>query len=90
MKNNAEQQKKGEMIMAFEHVDSSWIENATEDELRAVEDEMMSALNNMDYDSDEYLQLDLKRIDVVNAISSKSSGRLPRREHGWYLPNDDD
>ena len=74
------------MIMAFEHVDSSWIENATEDELRAVEDEMMSALNNMDYDSDEYLQLDLKRIDVVNAISSKSSGRYQdENTDGIYL-----
>ena len=69
----------------FDYVTSSWIENATEDELRSVESEMQSTLDNMDYDSNEYLQLDLLRIDVVNAISSRCSDSLPRREHGWYL-----
>ena len=67
----------------------SWNKHTSEDELRNIEEEMRSELDNMDYDSDEYLQLDLKRIDIVNEISSRSVGRLPKREHGWYLPNDD-
>lgn len=75
--------------MDFDYVTDSWMAAASEDELRSTEDEMMSALNNMDYDSDEYLQLDLQRIDVVNTIASRFPLNLPHREHGWYLPNDD-
>lgn len=81
---------KGEILMKFSYVTDSWMQTASEDELRSVEDEMRVALNNMDYDSDEYLQLDLKRIDVVNTIASRFPLNLPHREHGWYLPNDDD
>lgn len=73
----------------FDYVTDSWMENATEEELRALEDEMQIALNGMDYDSDEYLQRDLVRIDVVNAISSRFSLNMPHREHGRYLLNDD-
>ena len=51
---------------------------------------MSSRLEEMDYDSDEYLELDLKRIDVVNEISSRCADKLPKSEHGWYLPEDDD
>lgn len=75
--------------MKFDYVTDYWIETAPEDELRAAESEMSSALNELDYDSDEYLQLDLIRIDVVNAISSRFPLNLPKREHGWYLSNDD-
>lgn len=75
--------------MRFDQVTDYWMETASEDELRSVEDEMRAELDSMDYDSDEYLQLDLKRIDVVNAIASRFPLNLPHREHGWYLPNDD-
>lgn len=75
--------------MKFDHVTDCWIETASEDELRSIEDEMKASLDSIDYDSNEYLQLDLKRIDVVNAIASRFPLNLPRREHGWYLPNDD-
>lgn len=73
----------------FSNVTSSWMETASENELRSVEDDMRAELDSMDYDSDEYLQLDSKRIDVVNAISSRFPLNLPHREHGWYLSNDD-
>lgn len=76
--------------MKFSHITDSWMTSASEDELRSAEDEMRSELGDMDYDSDEYLQLDLKRIDVVNTIASRFPLNLPHREHGWYLPNDDD
>lgn len=73
----------------FDHVTDYWMETASEDELRSTEDEMRAELDSMDYDSDEYLQLDLKRIDVINSIASRFPLNLPHREHGWYLPNDD-
>ena len=75
--------------MRFDHVTDYWMETASEDELRSIEDKMRAELDSLDYDSDEYLQLDLKRIDVVNAIASRFPLNLPHREHGWYLPNDD-
>lgn len=75
--------------MRFNHITDYWMETASEDELRSVEEEMRVELDKLDYDSDEYLQLDLKRIDVVNAIASRFPLNLPHREHGWYLPNDD-
>lgn len=68
--------------MNFDYVTDYWIENASEEELRETEYKMQYTLNNLDYDSDEYLKLDLKRIDVVNAISSRFSINLPHREHG--------
>ena len=67
----------------------SWSSSTFEDELRSIEAEMRSALDSLDYDSDEYSQLDSERIDVVNEIASRCAGKLPRREHGWYLPNND-
>lgn len=76
--------------MNFDYVTDCWMQSATEDELRSTEDEMRATLDNMDYDSDEYLQLDLKRIDVVNTISSRFPLNLPHRENGWYLPNDEE
>ena len=79
----------GETTMRFGYVTDYWMETASEDELRSVEDEMRAELDSLDYDSDEYLQLDLKRIDVVNAIASRFPLNLPHREHGWYLSNDD-
>ena len=79
----------GGVLMKFGYVTDSWMATATEDELRSVSSEMSAELDQMDYDSNEYLQLDLKRIDVVNAIASRFPLNLPKREHGWYLPNDD-
>ena len=74
--------------MKFDYVTQYWIDSASEDELRIVENEMRAELDSMDYYSDEYLQLDLKRIDLVNAIAGKVSYNFSSREHGWYLPND--
>lgn len=62
----------------------------SEDNLRSKEEKMRSKLDSLDYDSKKHTKLDLRRIDVVNEISSRSSGKLPKREHGWYLPNDDE
>ena len=79
----------GGTTMRFDHITEYWMETASENELRSIEDEMRAQLDLLDYDSDEYLQLDLKRIDVVNTIASRFPLNLPHREHGRYLPNDD-
>lgn len=76
--------------MKFKHITNEWMENASEDELRSVEDDMSSELNSLDYDSEDYLDLDLQRIDVVNTIASRFPINLPKRENGWYLANDDE
>lgn len=75
--------------MTFDYVTDYWLNNASEDELRSTECEMSVKLDTLDYDSDEYLQIDLKRIDVVNAIASRFPLNLPHREHGWYLSDED-
>ena len=64
----------------FSHVTSSWMETASE---------MESLLDELDYDSDEHIQIYGIHTDVVNAISSRFLLNLPYREHGWYLSNDD-
>ena len=43
----------------------------------------------MKYESRKHTKLDLRRIDVVNEIAMRRAGKLPKREHGWYLHNDD-
>jgi len=70
--------------MKFKHITNEWMENASEDELRSVEDDMSSELNSLDYDSEDYLDLDLQRIDVVNTIASRFPINLsPYSEYGY-------
>ena len=73
----------------FSYVTSGWLENASEDELRATASEMETLLDEMDYDSNKHTRIYGVHIDVVNAIASRFPRNLPHREHGWYLPNDD-
>ena len=73
----------------FSYVTSSWLDTASEDELRDTASEMESLLEELDYYSDEYTKISNIHIDVVNAISSRFPLNLPHREHGWYLSNDD-
>ena len=76
--------------MTFDFIDTYWLDNASEDEMRSVSSEIQSELDRLDYDSDEHTRLSNISVDVVNAISSRFPLKLPKREHGWYLPNDDD
>lgn len=75
--------------MNFDYITDSWMDTASEEELRAAEDELSSILNQLDYDSDEHTRLSNIQVDLVNAICSRFPLNLPHREHGWYLPNDD-
>lgn len=65
------------------------LKGVSEEKLRKTEHKMRNKLDTMGYESKRHTRLDRRRIDVVNAIASKSAGKSPKREHGWYLPNDD-
>ena len=67
----------------------TWDESMSEDELRTIASEMREELSKLDYYSDEYAQLHSEHGDIISIINSKYMEDLPRREHGWYLPNDD-
>lgn len=74
----------------FGKVTSSWLDSASEDELRQTDDEMVAFLEAHDWDdSDECSEVYDKHNDNVNAIASRFPLNLPKREHGWYLENDD-
>lgn len=62
---------------------------ASEKTLRKKSEKISKKLDELDYDSKKYLKLSLKHIDYVNAVSSKCAGKLPKREHGWYISKDD-
>ncbi len=68
---------------------SSLLKSISEDNLRNVEKKMRNKLDSMDYESKKHYKVYRRHIDIVNEISSRSAGKLPKREHGWYLPNDD-
>ena len=61
----------------------------SEDTLRRTESKMGKKLSKMNFDSRRHTKLDLKRIDVVNEIAHRCSGKLPKRKRGWYLNIDD-
>ena len=75
----------------YGYVTAKWLETASEEELRSVAAKMENELDACDWvtDTDEQAQIYNTHNDVVSAISSRFPLNLPRREHGWYLPNDD-
>ena len=75
--------------MSFDHVTDFWMETASREEMYDVCDEMERELDSIEYGSDEYRELYFRHVDLVNAIASRFPLNLPKREHGWYLPNDD-
>lgn len=68
---------------------SIYLKVASEKTLRKKHDKIHRKLNKLDYDSKKHTKLSRKSVDFVNAISSKSSGKLPKREHGWYIYKED-
>lgn len=75
--------------MDFDYITGSWMNTASEDELRSAESELRGYLDQLDYDSDEHTRLFFIHGDLVEVIASRFPLHLPHREHGWYLPNDD-
>jgi len=71
---------------------SMYFKLASENQLRKQTDKMYKKLDKVGFyesDSNKHMGLANKYIDYVNAIGSKSTGKLLKREHGLYLPNDD-
>lgn len=69
-----------------------YLKLASEKQLRKQTDKIYNKLDKVGFyesDSNKHMGLANKYIDYVNAVGSKSAGKLPKREHGWYLPNDD-
>lgn len=61
----------------------------SEGELRSIEEEMRSEIYSEDYDHVESTEPYDEHSRLVDEINSRSSWKPPKREHGWYLPNDD-
>ncbi len=65
------------------------LKSMSEDNLRSMSRNMERKMKSLDYESKKHTRISTRHIDVVNEIASRSAGKLPKREHGWYLPNDD-
>lgn len=87
---NHKENRNVERIPSFEKVTRSWLDSASEDELREVDDELVAYLDAHDWDSSKKCNIAYrKHNDIVNAIASRFPLNLPKREHGWHLENDD-
>lgn len=65
---------------------------ASEKTLRNKAGKMFNKLNKVGFyesDSNKHMGLANKYNDYVNAIGGKCAGKLPKREHGWYIPKKD-
>lgn len=68
-----------------------YLKMASEEILRSKADKMYNKLIKVGFyesDSTKHMGLANKYIDYVNAIGSKCAGKLPKREHGWYILKD--
>ena len=75
--------------MRFDFMTRRWMESATNSELRAALDELEAALNEFESPTSEYMRIFDLHDEIVETVNRRFPVRLPRREHGWYLPNDD-
>lgn len=65
---------------------------ASEKTLRNKAGKMFNKLNKVGFyesDSNKHMGLANKYNDYVNAIGGKCAGKLPKREHGWYISKKD-
>ena len=66
----------------------TYLKLTSEQKLRNKADKMYSKLIKVGFyesDSNKHMGLANKYNDYVNAIGSKCAGKLPKREHGWYI-----
>ena len=64
---------------------------ASEKKLRKKANKMFRKLNKVGFyekEGNKHLRLANKYNDYVNAIGGKCAGKLPKREHGWYINKD--
>ena len=65
---------------------------ASERKLRKKSGKMFKKLKKVGFyekEGNRHMRLANKYNDYVNAISSKCAGKLPKREHGWYIHKKD-
>ena len=67
-----------------------WISSADKNELRDAIDEVYAEMSKYEMFSSEYNKLSDLHNRLVTAWSSNPDGELPKHQHGWYLPEDDD
>ena len=70
---------------------SIYLKLASDKQLRKKSDKMFRKLNKLGFyekEGNKHMRLANKYNDYVNAIGSKSAGKLPKREHGWYINKD--
>lgn len=65
------------------------LKTLSDDTLRNVEDKMKNTVDSLDNNPRKQVKIDNQRLKIVNEICSRSAGKLPHSEHGWYLPEDD-
>ena len=61
---------------------------ASEKTLRKKSNKMFKKLKRVGFyerEGNKHMRLANKYNDYVNAIAGKSAGKLPKREHGWYI-----
>lgn len=66
------------------------LKSLSEDTLDNIEEKMREKVDSLEDNPRKQVRLDSRRIDMVNEISSRRADKLPKGEHGWYLPEDDD
>lgn len=65
---------------------------SSENRLRKKSDKMFKKLNKVGFyekEGTKHMRLADKYNYYVNAVNSKCSGKMPKREHGWYISKDD-
>ena len=62
---------------------------ASEKTLRKKSTKIRKKLSKLNYDSKKHTRLSNKSVEYVNAVAKKCSGKLPKREHGWYIHKED-
>ena len=64
---------------------------ASDKKLRKKANKMFRKLNKVGFyekEGNKHMRLANKYNDYVNAIGGKCAGKLPKREHGWYINKD--
>ena len=67
---------------------NAFFKMASEKTLRKKSDKMFNKLIKVGFyekEGKKHMRLANKYNDYVNAIGGKCAGKLPKREHGWYI-----
>ncbi len=65
------------------------ISSLSESTLTSLEEKMREDVDALDDNPEKQIKIDTRRLDIVNELSSRRSGKLPKSENGWYLSEDE-